>query len=78
MKYTIQSAKYACWGHFPCHYRHGDACEYYKETKLKIEQRHGITQETTGYTMNAGDAFSLPCFELTEEQRQRGIPNMFR
>ena len=77
MKYFMQNAKYACWGHFPCFYRQGNVCEFFKQAKLMLEKCPGNTQKPTDYSMNISDTFSLPCLEFTEEELQRGIPNLF-
>lgn len=78
MAHLTQRTKHPCWAnHFPCFYRQGGECSFWEKAKLMLETCVESSPQRLCRSMNVKDILSLPCHELTGEERRWGIPNLF-
>ena len=78
MAYLNQKTKYPCWTTFPCFYRMNDLCTFRAQFEAMLDYLAERDPENNDCYRSMLDVISLPCSELSEEERQHGIENLLK
>ena len=67
-----------CWATFPCFYRKNNLCTFRAQADAMFDYLVERDPENSDCYRSMLDVISLPCSELSEEERQHGIENLLK
>ena len=78
MEQLTDRKPHPCWATIPCFYRKNDLCTFRAQFEAMLDYLAERDPENNGCYRSMLDVISLPCSELSEEERQHGIENLLK
>ena len=72
-----RTPKILCHESITCYYYADGTCTFWDKAEEFLKKRHEKYHKELNSVINMADIFELPCKNLDEEGRQRGIGNLF-
>ena len=77
MAYTIQNTTHPCWATFPCSHKRKNLCTYWIKVGVVVGKWAEDDPENRNCYQSMIDTDREPCLDMTAEEREQGIPDIF-